>query len=111
MEKNKVIKKYELMMILDAHLAKEEKEAIVKGVNDMIIKSGAKVINTLVWFEKQRFTFEIKKKTEGTYYLVNFSSEKPAIAKIRGHLRLNEKVLRSLILEVESHATREAVQV
>lgn len=111
MEINKITKKYELMLIVDAHLAKEEKDAIVKGVNDMIIKSGGKVINTQVWFEKQKFTFEIKKKSEGTYFLINFVSEKPAIAKIRGHLRLNEKVLRSLILEVDSHVTREAVQV
>lgn len=111
MENKKIIKKYELMLILDAHLPKEEKEAIVKGVNEVVIKSEGKVINTQVWFEKQKFTFEIKKKTEGTYYLINFTSEKPAVAKIKAHLRLNEKVLRSLILEVEAHATKEAAQV
>ncbi|MBP9855180.1 MAG: 30S ribosomal protein S6 [Candidatus Omnitrophica bacterium] len=107
---DKITKKYELMLILDAHLSKDDKDAIIKSVNDVINKSGGKVINTQVWFEKQKFTFEIKKKSEGTYYLINFAAEKPAIAKIRAYLRLNEKILRSLILEVAAHATKEAVQ-
>ena len=110
MENSKVIKKYELMVIVDANLSKDDKDAIIKEVNDMIAKSGGKVINTQLWFEKQKFTFEIKKKTEGSYYLINYEAEKTTNAKMKSFLRLNEKVLRSLILEVDSHATREAVQ-
>lgn len=93
--------KYELIMIVDAAISQDEKNTIVKESNDAITKNSGKVINSQVWLEKQRFFFRMKKRNEGTYYLINFESPHPAVAQIRESLRLNEKVIRSLITEVE----------
>lgn len=95
------------MVIVDAHLSQDEKDSILKEIDGEISKAGGKTVNTQTWFEKQKFTFEIKKKKEGTYYLINFEAEKPAIAKLNAFLRLYEKVLRGLILEVEKHSVKE----
>jgi small subunit ribosomal protein S6 len=100
MKPNSVIRKYELMLIVDAKLTNEEKEVINKEVSDLLQKSGAKMINNQVWNEKHRFTFRIKKCTEGTYYLINFESDTQVANHFRSLLRLNEKILRFGIIQV-----------
>ena len=92
--------KYELMVIVDAQKPQPEKEEIYKQTTDAITKAGGKVINAQVWLEKHRFAFNIKKKNEGTYYLVNFEGDSQATHNIRATLRLNEKILRYLIIHV-----------
>lgn len=91
--------KYELVVIVDSQLSPTEKEDILKQATDAVVKGEGKVINSQVWLEKQRFTFQIKKHKEGTYYLINFESNGGGVGKIRDLLRLNESVLRYAILE------------
>ena len=86
--------KYELVSIVDASLPQEQKEVIFNEVTDSITKSGGKVINSKVWLEKQKFTFRIKKATDGTYHIINFEGPGDSIAKIRQLLKINERVLR-----------------
>ena len=95
------MEKYELVVIVDANAPQEKKESILKETTDAIGKSEAKVINSQVWLDKHRFTFRIQKCLEGTYYTVNFEALPVAIAKIRQYLKLNEEILRSLIVRVE----------
>ena len=90
--------KYDLMIIVDAQKAQAEKEEIYKQTTDAVTKGGAKVLSAQVWLEKQRFIFNIKKRTEGTYYLVNFEGDASCVAKMKEFLRLNEGILRFLII-------------
>ena len=98
----KSAKKYELVLIVDAKLTNESKEAIRKEVAESISKHGGKVINSQVWLEKQKLTFQIKKCGEGTYYLINFEGEGDVADKVKAGLRLNEKVLRFMFIRAES---------
>ena len=91
--------KYELVVILDAQKSSSEKEEIYKKIQEEIAKSGGRVLNGQVWLEKHRMTFSLKRKTEGTYYTVNFQSESPYLIKIKEFLRLNEDILRYLIVK------------
>ena len=95
------MEKYELVVIVDANAAQEKKESILKETTDAIGKSEGKVINSQVWLDKHRLSFRIKKCLEGTYYMVNFEAVPVAIVKIRQYLKLNEEILRSLIVRVE----------
>ena len=95
------MEKYELVVIVDANAPQEKKESILKETTDAIGKSEGKVINSQVWLDKHRFTFRIQKCLEGTYYTVNFEALPAAINKIRQSLKLNEEILRSLIVHVE----------
>ena len=93
--------KYELVVIVDAANPQETKESILKETTDVINKSEGKVINSQVWLEKHKFSFPMKKRPEGTYYLINFESPRPSVIKIKQFLRQNENILRSLIARVE----------
>ena len=91
--------KYELVSIVDAHKTQDQKDEIFKQITDSIIKCGGKIINAHVWLDKQKISFSIKKKIEGTYHLINFEGASSCIAKIKEILRINEDVLRYLIIK------------
>jgi len=67
-------------------------------------------VNSQVWIEKQKFTFKIKKKKEGAYYLINFEGPGSKLAKIQRNLRLKEYILRFSIGLVGVHANVETVK-
>ena len=110
MEKNELTRKYELVVIVDAKSTNEAKEVIRKEVTDVINKRGGKVINSQVWLEKHKLTFQIKKCSEGTYYVINFEGQSDIISKIRPILKLNEKIPRFDFIKVEPKVTAEAVR-
>ena len=60
------------------------------------------MINSQVWLEKHKFTFEIEKCTEGTYYIVNFEGGSDVVNKMKPSLKLNEKILRFIFIKIES---------
>ncbi len=108
MEKNELLRKYELVVIVDAKLTEESKDAVRKEVTDEINKRGGKVINSQIWLEKHKLTFLIKKCSEGTYYIINFEGEADIIEKVKPGLKLNEKILRFEFIKVESKVTADA---
>ena len=110
MEKKGILRKYELVVIVDANLTPDGKDVIVKQAADLVTKHGGKVINTQVWFEKQRFTFRIKKCSEGSYYLINFESNGEGLVALDQDLRVHEQVLRYILSKVEKPAAVAALK-
>lgn len=102
MGKDDLLKKYELVVIVDARPNAEEKKNVTKEISETVSKAGGKIINTQLWLDKHKLAFSIKKCTEGSYYLINFESETPAVEKIRAGLKLNEKILRFAIIHAEA---------
>ncbi len=108
--KSELSSKYELMLIVDSKLATDSKEAILKQTIDVVSKAGGKVINSSIWLDKHRLTFLINKCNEGMYYLLNIEMERSAVDKINSQLRLNEKILRFMLIAVDSWQMAEAVK-
>ena len=96
--------KYELVFIVDGKLPNDAKESVRKDVAEAVNKYGGKVINSQVWIERHKFTFRIKKCTEGTYYLMNIEGDNEIVEKVKSGLTLNEKVLRFMFIKVEAKA-------
>ena len=93
--------KYELVTIVNGVLPQDEKEAILKEATEVVARNEGKVINSQLWLDKQKFTFVMKRCTHGTYYLINFEVNGSEVEKIKQALKLNEKVLRFLIIKLE----------
>ena len=94
---NELLKKYELMVIVDGRLSQDEKTAVFKETTDTVTKSGGKIINSQVWLDKHKLTFPIKKCKEATYYVVNYEADGSVNAKAGAALKINERVLRYAI--------------
>jgi small subunit ribosomal protein S6 len=92
--------KYELVVIVDAVSPQQDKENILKETCEIITKNEGKLVNSQVWVDKHKLPFRLKRSTEGTYYLINFEAPSSAALKIRQLLKINEKVLRFLLLNM-----------
>ena len=88
---------YEAMFILRSNLNKDQMQELFDQINETFAKNKASVANSGIWAEKKKLYFPIKKCQEGTYYLVNFTSDAQAISKINRDYGLNDNILRVLI--------------
>ena len=101
MGKTVTLRKYELVVIVDAKLSGEEKDGILKSISEAVVKAGGKVLNSSIWLERHKMTFKISKCLEGTYFLVNFEGESQVANQVKNVLRLNEKLLRFQFFNVD----------
>jgi len=95
------MKKYETMFIIRPDLSEDERKVLFNQINDVLIKNNGKVTQTNIWSEKKKLAFPIRKYREGVYYLVSFTVGPEAITKINYAYKLNENILRSLIIKIE----------
>ena len=94
--------KYEFVYIVDAHASQGVKDEVAKQVNDAITKANVKLINSQIWLERHKMSFPINKILEGTYYMLNLEAPSAAINKLHELLRINEQILRSLTVKLET---------
>jgi small subunit ribosomal protein S6 len=66
----------------------------------VITNDGGSIDKVDVW-GKRRFAYEIDKKTEGIYAVVNFTASSAATQELDRQLKLNETVIRTKVLRAE----------
>jgi small subunit ribosomal protein S6 len=89
---------YEVMFIIKPGLKNEAKDKLFKQISDDIAKQNGKISEARVWAEKQKLAYRIKKSDEGLYYLIHFSAISSSIAKFKEPWKINENIIRFLIL-------------
>jgi small subunit ribosomal protein S6 len=67
----------------------------------VIRSSGGSVEKIDVW-GRRRLAFEINKKTEGIYAVIDLQATPQAVAELDRQLRLNESVLRTKVIRPEA---------
>ena len=91
---------YELMIILDPDLEERTVTPSLETYLKIIKDSGGNVNKLDVW-GKRRMSFEINKKPEGIYAVVDMHCEPAAIKELDRQLNLNESVLRTKVIRPE----------
>ena len=91
---------YELMVILDPELEERTVTPSLETYLKIIKDSGGTVDKLDVW-GKRRMSFEILKKAEGIYAVVDMHCEPAAIKELDRQLNLNESVLRTKLIRPE----------
>ena len=89
---------YEAMFLINSTLDEKTTNAILEQIKESISKNEGSIISAQLWAEKRRLSFPIKKNQEATYYSVKFKLKPNLIDKIRQAYRLNENILRVLII-------------
>ena len=92
---------YEIMFIVKATLDEASIKKIAKDVEKILVDSKAKVIE-FKEMGRKKLAYEINKEVSGFYYLINVSASHDAIREFDRKLRINENILRHLILKKES---------
>lgn len=97
--------KYELMVIMDPELDERTVEPSLDQFLKVIRDDGGSIESVDMW-GKRRLAYEIKKKNEGIYAVVNFTATPAATAELDRQLRLNESVMRTKVLRAEDASFR-----
>lgn len=95
------MRKYELMLILDSELDERSLSTTVDKLLQVIPAEGGTVDNVDVW-GRRRFAYEIQKKAEGYYVVVNFTATPDTTKELDRQLGINETVLRTKILRPDA---------
>ena len=88
---------YEMMYIIPSQSSDEEKEALIAQVYGMIEKDGGK-IESVERVGNKKLAYEINKKREGYYVLVNFTAESSVPNKLGALLSITSHIMRYIIV-------------
>lgn len=91
---------YELMVILDPDIDERTVAPSLDKFLNVIRTDGGTIENVDIW-GKRRLAYEINKKPEGIYAVVNFTSSPAATAELDRQLKLSEAVMRTKVLRAE----------
>lgn len=92
---------YELMVILDPELDERQVTPNLDKFLKVITNDGGSIDNVDVW-GRRRLAYEIKKKSEGIYAVVDFHASPATAAELDRQLGLNEVVLRTKVMRAEA---------
>jgi small subunit ribosomal protein S6 len=91
------LRHYEVMVILDGSLEERTIGPSLDTYLNVIRSSGGSVEKLDVW-GRRRLAYEIDKKTEGIYAVIDLQATPAAVAELDRQLRLNESVLRTKVI-------------
>ncbi len=91
---------YELMVILDPDL---EERTIAPSLDTFlnVIRTGGGTVDKVDIWGRRRLSFEIDKKAEGIYAVIDLQAEPASVQELDRQLNLNESVLRTKVLRPE----------
>jgi small subunit ribosomal protein S6 len=88
------------MVILDSSLEERTVAPSLDTFLNVIRTAGGSVEKLDVW-GRRRLAYEINKKTEGIYAVIDLHATPAAVAELDRQLRLNESVLRTKVIRPE----------
>jgi small subunit ribosomal protein S6 len=100
---------YELMVILDPEIDERTVAPSLDKFLNVIRNDGGTIDNVDIW-GRRRLAYEIQKKSEGIYAVVNFTANSAATVELDRQLKLSEAVLRTKVLRAEEAVARVAAQ-
>jgi small subunit ribosomal protein S6 len=95
-----VTHQYELMVILTPEIDERQVAPTLDKFLKVITNDGGSIENVDIW-GKRRLAYEIQKKTEGIYAVVNFTATSAATQELDRQLKLNEQIMRTKVLRAE----------
>jgi small subunit ribosomal protein S6 len=91
---------YELGFILHPQVEQPDVTQAVDRVSQYVTATGGEVTSVDVW-GRRALAYPIRKQQEGTYVFCNAQLQPQAIQDLERNLKLDEEVLRYLVLRLE----------
>ena len=95
------MRNYELMVILDPSIDERTVAPMMEKYLAPVAANGGSVENVDVW-GKRRLAYDIKKRSEGFYVVVDMTTTPEIAQELDRQLGLNETVLRTKLLRPEA---------
>ena len=95
------MREYELVMLLHPDADEERVEGVMERVRTIAAEHGGEVVSEDPW-GKRKLAYKIGDHTEATYHLANLRMEGDGSGVLDHTLKLNEDVLRHLLIRQDS---------
>jgi small subunit ribosomal protein S6 len=91
------MRRYELMVILDPDL---EERTIAPSLDQFlgVVRQGGGSVDKVDIWGRRRLAYEISKKSEGIYAVIDLQAEPGTVKELDRQLNLNEAVLRTKVI-------------
>jgi small subunit ribosomal protein S6 len=96
------MRKYEVMIIIDPDTDERQVQPTLDNYLKVITNAGGTVENVDIW-GRRRLAYEINKKPEGIYAVVNLTSEPADVQELDRQLGINESIMRTKVLRTDAH--------
>jgi small subunit ribosomal protein S6 len=96
------VRRYELMVILDPDL---EERVVAPSLDQFlgVVRQGGGTVEKVDVWGRRRLAYEIDKKVEGIYAVIDLTAEPATVKELDRQLNLNEAVLRTKLLRPDAH--------
>jgi small subunit ribosomal protein S6 len=91
---------YDLNLLLDSELPEEQRERILADVETMI-QEGGEIVSAHDW-GRRKMAYEIKKKTDAEYHLLQFHGARDLLERLERALRITDGVVRFRIIKLRA---------
>lgn len=96
------MRQYEMMVILDPEVDERTVQPSLDKYLTVITNDKGTVDKLDIW-GRRRLAYPIKKKSDGIYAVINFTSESATAKELERQLGLNETILRTKLLRPDAH--------
>ena len=96
------MRRYELMVLLDPDVEEKTVAPSLDQFLGVVRQDGGTVDKVDVW-GRRRLAYEIAKKTEAIYAIIDIVAEPASVKELDRQLNLNETVLRTKLMRPEKH--------
>lgn len=96
------MRQYELMIILDPEVDERTVAPSLDKLLTVITTGGGTVEKVDIW-GKRRLAYEIKKRSEGIYAVVDMTTTPELAKELDRQLGLNEAILRTKLIRPDAH--------
>jgi small subunit ribosomal protein S6 len=96
------MRRYELMVILDPTVEERTVAPSLDPFLGVVKNDGGSIEKVDVW-GRRRLAYDIQKKSEGIYAIVDLTAEPATVKELDRQLNLNETILRTKVLRPEIH--------
>lgn len=93
---------YECMLILDSGKVAGDLQVAVQHLHTTLEKHKAEVVTSRPWDEQRKLSYPINKQKKAMYYLLYFKVESRAVPEIEADFKLNESVIRYLVIRIDT---------
>jgi small subunit ribosomal protein S6 len=96
------MRKYEVMVIFDPDTEERAVQPTLEKHLKVITKGGGTVDNLDIW-GRRRLAYEIWKKSEGIYAVINVTAEPTDIKELDRQFTINESIMRTKVIRPDLH--------
>ncbi|MBY0586937.1 30S ribosomal protein S6 [bacterium] len=100
---------YEILFLLDPNKFSADPDGGLRQVNGIVEQYGGEIVFTRPWGEP-KLAYPVKNFKKGAYVLTYFKADSLAIPKIEHDCRINEMILRHLVIRLHAKIADQVIQ-